>query len=105
MSKFVTWVAGFLSESAPGSSSTRLIMLAGTMIPLLLWTGLSVYHRQLQSIPESVLVFVSLCLGLKGLHKAFETRKDVAQIEKDKPIPPVEAAQKIGTVVQVEAQG
>ena len=63
-------------------------MLTGTLVPLAVWTGLSVYQLGLQSIPESVLVFVGMCLGLKGVDKALSTRLSVAAVEKDKPPAP-----------------
>lgn len=80
----LTWMAGFMQERG-GPSSTRLIMLAGTLVPLTLWAVLSVYYLRMEAIPESVLFFVGLCLGLKTADKAITSRADVAEIEKNKP--------------------
>ncbi len=86
MSKIIDWLKGFFSENAPDSSSTRLIMILGTLIPLFVWVALSGFKLSMQPFPESVLVFIGLCLGTKGIHKALETRQAVAQIEKNKPV-------------------
>lgn len=98
------WMSGFLSDKA-GPSSTRLIMLVGTLVPLTVWTGLSIYHLRLESLPESLLVFVGMCLGLKGVDKALSTRLGVAVVEKDKPEPTPPAqppAQNVGVQIQTE---
>ena len=80
------WGAGFLNDKA-GPSSTRLIMLTTALVPLTVWTALSIYHLRMESIPESVLVFIGMGLGLKGVDKALATRLSVAAVEKDKPEP------------------
>src|SRR4030095_10451092 len=106
MKTVITGLAFFFSENAPGSSSTRLIMILGTLIPLVVWVGLSAIHLAMQPFPESVLVFVGLCLGTKGIHKALETRQNVAQIEKDKPVvvePTAPPPQNIGVQVTGDA--
>lgn len=88
----LNWLAGFLNDRG-GPSSTRLIMLSGTLVPLAVWTGLSLYHLRLEALPESLLVFVGMCLGLKGVDKALSTRLGVAVVEKDKPEAPAVGVQ------------
>lgn len=73
MKQLLSWIAGFFSEEANGRSSSRLIMIIGAIVPLSAWTALSLWKQELQSIPQSVLVFVAMCLGLKGYQKTLET--------------------------------
>ncbi len=80
-------------------------MIGGVFMPLTTWLGLSVYHRAMQDFPAGVVAVMVLCVTGKAAHRYFETRQEVARIEKDKPLPPApEGGQQIGTVVQVEAQ-
>lgn len=80
-------------------------MLGGFFIPLFMWVGLSVYHRRLEAMPESVLVIMGMALGLKGVDKALATRLSVAAVEKDKPPAPepVPPAQPTNIGVQIGA--
>ena len=82
------WCAGFFSERQPDSSSTRLIMLVGFNVPLVIWAGLTIYHMHMQSFPESVIAVMCAALGLKGIDKYIASKAVVAQIEKDKPPAP-----------------
>ncbi len=72
----ITWAGGFFTEGS-GQSSTRLVMVGGVFLPLLAWLGVTAYHATLQPIPESVLVFIGMCLGMKSAHKFLETRPAV----------------------------
>jgi len=106
---FFAWVGGFFGES-PAQSSTRLIMLIGTLVPLSIWAGLSVYRREMLDIPSGVIAAMVACLGLKGVDRYITSRAEVAQIEKDKPpaavpAPTPPAAQTIGVQIQTEATG
>lgn len=94
------WAAGFL-EARSGPSSTRLIMLAGTLIPLTVWTALSIYYRRMEVIPESVLFFVGLCMGLKAADKTIASRTQVAEIEKHKPVAETPESVSVSKTVQL----
>jgi hypothetical protein len=103
MKAAITWLAGFLNDKGI-PSSTRLIMLTGTLVPLTVWTGLSIYHLRMESIPESVLAFVSIVVTLKGVDRYIAAKAEVAQIEKDKPpapepAPPAPPAQNVAVQV------
>ncbi len=72
----IAWGGGFFTEGS-GQSSTRLVMVGGVFLPLLAWLGVTAYHAALQPIPESVLVFIGMCLGTKSAHKYLESRPAV----------------------------
>lgn len=97
----VQWAGGFLQEKG-GPSSTRLVMLSVVFVPLAVWTGLSVYHLRMESIPESVLAFISIGVTLKGVDKYIAAKTEVAQIEKDKPVAPEPTPQPQNVGVQIQ---
>jgi hypothetical protein len=104
----VIWASGFLTDRGI-PSSTRLIMLVGTLVPLSVWAGLSVYRREVLDVPSGVIAMIVACLGLKGVDRYIASRAEVAQIEKDKPPAPEPTPppppQNIGVQIQTEATG
>ena len=76
------WFALFFQDGS-GVSSSRLVMVCGVIVPLVIWGGLSIAQRVLLDFPAGVLVFIGMCLGLKGTEKVLTTRAAAADKDKE----------------------
>jgi hypothetical protein len=80
MRSFFRWIAGFFSETSAESSSTRLVLIVSCLTVVAVWAGISLYKLELQDVPGGVLIFTTICVGLKGAQNALQVKKDTYEI-------------------------
>lgn len=71
---FWSHLGEFFQEGAGGFSMTRLTTFALVVIPILIWTAVSLYHWSLQELPASVVTSMGIGTAGKLLQKPLEDK-------------------------------
>jgi hypothetical protein len=55
-------------------------MIVGSLVPLGVWAGLSIYKAEMLDFPAGVLFFIGLALGLKGYQSTLQVKRDTYEM-------------------------